>query len=338
MRSPMNQSPGQLCRSAIVMLLLYNGVGSVGVARAAGAGDTQIWFGMGALTSPAGHHSWELLYYQPNPAWPDALTKVAVMGVLTQALVKIPEPELTQFAARLKEKNIGLGVEMLAQAYSSPGCGGGVEGYLPPDQTAALAAKVRRANGAVQYVAMDEPVWFGHHYNGPEACHSLIDNVAERVTANLREYLKVFPDLTIGDIEPFPSMSDQPNWQADYSAFRAAVQKATGKPIAYLFVDIDWARPNWEEGLKAIAQYAQNTHLALGIIYNASPPAASKDNQAWLNEARQNFAHIERDLHIKPQWAMFTSWTKFPGHAVTDENGLGEDYLVKEYLKGAGSR
>jgi hypothetical protein len=332
----MNQRPGNLCRSAIVALLFS--IGCFEVAQSASAEDTRIWFGMGALTSPAGRHSWELLYRQPHPAWPDALTKVAVMGVLTQALVKIPEPEMTQFAARLKEKNIGLGVEMLAQAYAPPGCGGGVEGYFPPDQTAALAAKVRRANGAVQYVAMDEPVWYGHYYDGAQACHSSIDSVAERVAVNLREYLKVFPDLTIGDIEPFPSMSDQPNWQADYSAWRAAVQKATGKPIAYLFVDVDWARPNWEEGLKAIAQYAQNTHLALGIIYNASPPAASKDNQAWLNEARQNFAHIERDLHIKPQWAMFTSWTKFPGHAVTDENGLGEDYLVKEYLKGVGSR
>jgi len=93
-----------------------------------------------------------------------------------------------------------------------------------------------------------------------------------------------------------------------------------------------------DQGLKAVAQYARNTHLPLGIIYNASPPAASKDNQAWLNEARQNSVHIERDLHIEPQWAMFASWTKFPGHAVTDENGLGEDYLVKEYLKGIKSR
>src|SRR5262245_26303442 len=169
----MNQGPGTLCRSAIVALLFCTGCFEL--APSARAGDTQIWFGMGALTSPAGRHSWELLYYQPKPAWPDALTKVAVMGVLTQTLVKIPEPELTQFAARLKEKNIGLGVEMLAQAYTPPGCGGGVEGYFPPDQTAALAAKVRRANGTVHHVAMDEPVWFGHYYNGAQACHSSID-------------------------------------------------------------------------------------------------------------------------------------------------------------------
>lgn len=70
----MNQSPGDLCRSAIVALLFC--IGCFDVARSAGAGDTQIWFGMGALTSPAGRHSWELLYFQPRPAWPDALTKV----------------------------------------------------------------------------------------------------------------------------------------------------------------------------------------------------------------------------------------------------------------------
>ena len=43
----MNQGLGKLCRSAIVMLLSYIGVGYVVVARAAAAGDTQIWFGMG---------------------------------------------------------------------------------------------------------------------------------------------------------------------------------------------------------------------------------------------------------------------------------------------------
>jgi len=74
-----------------------------------------------------------------------------------------------------------------------------IKGLAPPDQTAALAAKVRRANGAVQYVAMDEPVWFGHYYDGAQACHSSIDSVAERVAVNLREYLKVFPDLTISE-------------------------------------------------------------------------------------------------------------------------------------------
>jgi hypothetical protein len=122
--------------------------------------------------------------------------------------------------------------------------------------------------------------------------------VAERVAADLREYLKDLPDLTIGDIEPFLSMSDQPNWQADYSAWRAAVQKATGKPIAYLFVDIDWARLNWEEGLKAIAQYPQDTHLPLGIIYNASPPGRLEGQPGLAQRSAPEFrAHRARPAH-----------------------------------------
>jgi hypothetical protein len=58
------------------------------------------------------------------------------------------------------------------------------------------------AGAEVGYIAMDDPLWFGHYYNGKNACHSSIDNVAERVAKNLHEYLKVFPNAIIGDGEP----------------------------------------------------------------------------------------------------------------------------------------
>jgi hypothetical protein len=41
---------------------------------------------------------------------------------------------------------------------------------------------------------------------------------------------------------------------------------------------------------------------------------------------------------IVPNWVVFTSWEKYPGHALTDENGLGEDYVVKQYLQLHGAR
>jgi hypothetical protein len=93
---------------------------------------------------------------------------------------------------------------------------GGVEGYFAPGQMAALAAKLKRAGGTLEYIAMDEPLWFGHYYNEKNACHSSIDNVVARVAANWREYQKVFPNVIIGDIEPFPSITAQPSWQSDY--------------------------------------------------------------------------------------------------------------------------
>lgn len=299
----------------------------------------QIWFSMGALTSPAGHHSWELLFDTPDAPWPQALSHVKVIGVLTQALVKISDDELAKVVARLKQQHVALGIEMLAQAYTlpgmaaPPGCGGGVEGYFPPEQTAALAAKIKHAGGTLQYIAMDEPLWFGHYYDGHLACRSSIADVAARVAANLREYQKLFPDVVIGDIEPFPSITDQPNWQNDYKAWTQAVQHAVGKPVSYLFVDINWGQVKWQQSLPAVAAFARANSLPLGMIYNAAPPPASMTNEAWLADVRQNFIHIEKDMHVAPDWAMFTSWAKYPGHAVTDQYGLGEDFAVKQYLQ-----
>jgi hypothetical protein len=89
--------------------------------------------------------------------------------------------------------------------YTLPGvdapahCGEGVEGYYAPFATAALAAKLKRAGGELQYIAMDEPLFFGHYYNEKNACRSSIRNVVDRVAANLREYQKIFPDAVLHD-------------------------------------------------------------------------------------------------------------------------------------------
>jgi hypothetical protein len=302
-------------------------------ATAADASVPQIWFSMGAISSPAGHHSWELLFYQPDVPWPAYMDHVTAVGILTQALVKIPDADLAKVVARLKEKHVALGVEMLVQADDTPGCGGWqVEGYYATDQVAALAAKLKRAGAEVGYIAMDEPLWFGHYYNGKNACHSSIDNVAERVAKNLHEYLKVFPNAIIGDGEPFPAITDQPNWKDDYKHWIEAFHTKVGKELAFTDVDINWGVKNWPASVQAFAYFAKDVGMPMGIIYNAPPPSASTTNQGWLDGAVHNFSYIEDTLHVVPDWAIFTSWDKYPGHALTDENGPGEDYALKQYL------
>jgi hypothetical protein len=299
----------------------------------------QIWFTMGALSSPAGHHSWEILYDQPDAPWPAFMDHVKVVSMLTQALAKIPDAELAKVAARLKQKHIALGVEMLAQAYTLPdvaspaGCGGGVEGYLPPEQTAALAAKLKRAGADLQYLAMDEPLWFGHYYAGKNACRSSIEEVAERVAANVREYQKVFPHVVVGDTEPFPSITDQPHWQDDFRKWQHLFHVKSGQPLAYVFVDINWPVSHWPASLNAWSSFARSYSLPFGIIYNAAPPRSTMTNQDWLDDAQRNFTHIEKTLGVVPDWAVFASWAKYPGHAITDQYGPGQDYLVKKYLQ-----
>jgi hypothetical protein len=212
-------------------------------------------------------------------------------------------------------------------------CGEGVEGYYAPFATAALAAKLKRAGGTLAYIAMDEPLFFGHYYNEKNACRSSIRNVVDRVAANLREYQKIFPDVVIGDIEPLPVITAQPNWQNEYREWLQTFKAIVGKPLSYTMIDINWGHTNWPESLPAFTNFAGGVQMPIGIIYNAAPPNKTMTNQEWLNNAQQNFTHIERTLGVAPRWAMFASWVRFPGRFITVEDGLGLDYLVKQYLQ-----
>jgi hypothetical protein len=76
----------------------------------------QIWFSLGGQGNPPEtNKSWDILFYQSDAQWPEFMNHVQTVGVLTQVLAKISDANLAKIVARLKEKHMGLGVEMLAQ-------------------------------------------------------------------------------------------------------------------------------------------------------------------------------------------------------------------------------
>jgi hypothetical protein len=170
--------------------------------------------------------------------------------------------------ASLKPEHVALGSEMLAQAFLEdvPTCGQNVEGYAPRGAHSAIAARVKNAGGT----AMDEPLYFGHSYNGPHACHSTIENISERVATNIREYQKAFPDVVAGDIEPLPGLSDEPTWEVDYSRWIEAFRHAVGRPLAYTQVDVVWNHRGWQQSLQAATALLQRHGIPFDIIYNAA--------------------------------------------------------------------
>jgi hypothetical protein len=309
-------------------------------ALLAGAPVPQIWFSLGGQGQPPeSNKSWDVLFYEPDAPWPEFMNHVRAAGMLTQVLERISDANLAKIITRLKEKRVALGVEMLAQAYTLPGvdaplhCGEGVEGYATPSETAMIAAKLKRAGATLQYIAMDEPLWFGHYYNEKNACHSSIDNVVARIAANIREYQKVFPNVIVGDGEPFPSITAQPHWQSDYRQWLQTFKAVIGKPLSFTAIDINWGHKEWPESVRAFASFARDARMPIGVIYNAAPPNNTMTNEQWLNDAQRNFTYIERELGVVPSWAVFSSWVKFPGRVLSVDNALGEDYLVKQYLQ-----
>jgi hypothetical protein len=310
-------------------------------AAQTGASGHEIWFHVSpinvARSQEARQYWWDPLFFRSDAPWPESMNHVQVLSVATQAMSQISDEDLAKVAQRLNQHHIGLSLGLLAQDNTPrPGapasCGNNVEGYDSPQETARIAAKLKQAGVNLRYIAMDEPLWFGHYYNEKNACRSSIDNVAERVAANLAAYVRLFPDVVIGDTVPIPSVTDQPQWQNDYRQWLAAFARHVGRPIGFAVLDINWGRPNRSQSLQASAVFLRNQHVRLGIIYNADAPATTT-NDEYLEAARQHFVQIEQNMHIVPDMAVFASWVRFPRRAISDQSGLGQDYLVKEYVQ-----
>jgi len=318
----------------VAMILIAFLFSANGNAEAASAPTPEIWFGMRATKAPGGHGDWSRVFLQPNAPWPESLDHVRVIFAGAEDLNDLSQEELAQVAVRLQQHHMAFALGILAQNwFGEAKCGGGVEGYSDPAGNARVVAKLQAAGLRPRFISMDEPLYFGHYYDGQNACHSSLDDIAERVSKILGLYLKAFSNALVIDTEPFPAISGHPNWESDYKDWMTAFQAAIGQPISTLLIDINWPDARWEGSLGSIVSLAHRQSLRAGIIYWAAPPGGATSNEQWLDSAAQNFTRIERGMGLVPDIAMFTSWSKFPERSITDSNGLGEDYLVQQYVR-----
>lgn len=309
-------------------------------AGTSSAATPEIWFFLRPYAMMAhdvdGQQGWQQLFLQPRAPWPPFMNHVRVVAFAGN-FKSMPDDVLVKAFAVLNEKHIGFAIESLAQSWVGfpEHCGHGVEGYTDPPGNAAIARKIKAAGGELTYVTMDGPFSSGHYYDGPNACHDPIPVVAARAAAVMREYKKVFPNVQIGDTEPFPSLTKHPTWRQDYQEWMREFEKAYGEPIAFLNLDVNWPQDNghWQPSVREAIDFARANHLPVGIIYNTAIPGGAKSDDQWLASAVSNFTEVENGLGMVPDKALFESWAFFPKRSISDERGPGEDYLVKQYLQ-----
>ena len=316
----------------LLLSFLFIPVVATGVIASATSSGRQIWFTMPNFPGP-GQQDWAKLFGQPDTEWPTFLNNVQVFAAT--GVDKIPDPILSVAFRKLNQKHLSFAIDSLAQSWvNQPQCGHGVESYTDPPGHRKLVAKIKANGGRLVYIAMDEPLYFGHYYGGHDACHSSIENVAERAAAVMREYKNQFPGVIIGDIEPFPALTQQPGWQNDYKAWMGAFQSVMGQPIAFLHVDINWAKPGWQASVQQASNFAHASQLQLGIIYNGNvhgDPAPT--SQKWIDSAAQHYNIIEKPLGVVPDQVIFHSWEKYPTRVLSDPDEPGLDTLVMQYIQ-----
>jgi hypothetical protein len=225
----------------------------------------------------------------------------------------------------------------------APECGVGVEGYAAPGDSLLLARKVKRLGGEIDYFGMDEPLYYGHDFDryddknrnpAHRGCHLTISEVAGDVAARLKQVRSVFPNVKVGDAEPFTEFPDS-QWETELSNWFDAFHGATGEPLAFFGLDLIWVKP-WQSRMPKLVALLRSKGVPLHVIYDGSSVAGS--NAVWISQAVQRFQQFEGELGIKPDGAVLQSWAAWPSRALPETDPNTMTGFVLQYVNWKRSR
>jgi len=181
--------------------------------------------------------------------------------------------------------------------------------------------RVERLGGSIHAIAMDEPLCCAR-----QELHKPDDYAVEETARYIALVRKHYPQVLIGDIEPYP-----------YLALPDLVQwiEALGKRLAQMHVagldffrlDVDWVcftvrnQGSWRE-VKKFEQYCRNRKLAFSLIYWASAyPAMERrglaDDSTWYVSTMQqgyDYAAVEGT----PDQYVIESWIGAPARCLPE--------------------
>ena len=309
----------------------------------------EIWFAPQA--APVGsrlHRASDLMdLFRPDAPWQDAAAHVKVFKLYASYLSGAPQDELDAIVGDLNRRHIPIALEVgvmnVGPKATNPPCGGlgQVEGYGTPQLARANSEKIKRAGGVIRFIAMDEPLFFGHYFKGKPGgqpgCLSSIDQMLGLIKEPLGVYQEEFPGIAIGDTEP-SNIAEQSHWQDDLLAWTTGFRQTMGKPLAFMHLDIPFNRPNEEGYAVQMFKYVDTLKSRglierTGIIYNGTPLDAS--DAAWVQSAKEKIHLLEDNDGLRPDQALIQSWTEFPQHALPDSSDSSLTGLINFYARRA---
>lgn len=315
-------------------------------ALACQAQAQEIWFSPQAAVanSPLSRAADLMDLFKPDAPWQQAASHVKVFKLYASYLGHAPQDEINTIIADLNRRHMAIALEVgvINIGFAPrPPCGGLglVEGHGTPEWALSISKKVKDAGGFINYIAMDEPLFYGHYYKGPPGhqpgCQSGIDQVANQIVAPLNVFIEQFPNIAIGDTEP-TGIAERDNWKDDELAWARAFQKVMGRPLAFVQMDIPFARPGEERFAVEYFRYMENLKQqkligAIGIIYNGTPQ--DTDDETWVKDAKEHVRLLEDKDGLRPDQVIIQSWTPNPTHALPDSSPSTLTGLVNFYAQ-----
>lgn len=293
--------------------------------------DPPTWISTNDPTHGGAEDFWDM--FETDAPWPIARSHVAVFGIDQNLVTNGPPDKLRRLFAYLKQNHIALSIGIGMLTWSEQ-CGKHVEGYVPPGGSDYVARRIKLLGGELNYIAIDEAAWFGRWYSGPNACHSTVEALADNVAANFKAYRAVFPNVHLGDVEPFgpPPGGDRPgtSWVKASQRWLDALQQKTGAPLAFFHEDItDWRRP-LASYLPAVADLMASRHIPFAPIFIAA--GGTRSDAEWMQSAEHNIDLVRALPMPALDHLVFATWQRYPTHNLPETSPTAFMHLVDFYF------
>lgn len=265
--------------------------------------NTSVWFSPDAETPDLIN-----LFNTPNQ-WEKSRAHINVfkfspLQVSTSSLPKLNTYfDLVKADAFRKLKAWNLSVAIEAPAIKEWDC----SGNAPVKVTLEYVRNVRSAGGAVDFIAMDEPL-----VSGSRSCHLSLDQIAAttakyvRTTSTDPSLATADQNIKFGDIEPYPSFSIDQLQQWINSL------QLNGLNLDFFHLDVDVndveLRPQLDMAadLSLLKTFLQSKHIPFGVIFWSGRDPESSD-QAYYDHVIDFVRRVHRAIDSSDE-LIFQSW------------------------------
>lgn len=245
--------------------------------------------------------------------------KINVFKFYYQVIQRMPTSELRSTLRYLKKNNIKLAIEVPGLVWVDHGDGYAVEGYGPSFFHKDIAHRIKVAGGTIDYIAIDEVIFYGHFSHGTNNAKMDVKSIATQAAENTNIYYKYFPSVKIGIIEPLGQIYSYDKL-ASVDDFIRYFDYFSEKNLSFVHYDVLWGGDIVRTS-KEIYTITKKYHMKYGVIFNDNSNSLPG---VWMSHARVNVASYFDSGAVIPQDIIVQSWNLSPkiNFSTTDKDAM----------------
>ncbi|WP_368843509.1 hypothetical protein [Klebsiella quasipneumoniae] len=260
--------------------------------------------------------------------WSGVRKKINVYKFYHQQIIQDKQTDLCSKLNFLRSNGIKIAVEWPIMNFLPSGLGHGVEGFADHETTVKLVNRIKSCNVNLDFVAMDEPLYWGVVVNKKNTPGFDVTQLARNVSNNVDFIIKNFPAAQFGDIEPIDQLGD--NYRRLIMDWISEFQLVTGSHMYFIHDDVIWA-DDWMKSSQQVRFALKANDTRFGLIFNAKNGRGP--DSVWMESNRGNVISFFTNKENVIDDAIFQSWNHYPNNIDNESDKDSHISIIDFFLK-----